>query len=367
MKRKCIISLSFLICLLFSMHTYAFAETKTEEKFNAGEFLIDHVLDSYEWHILTWKGHHVTVSLPIIVFYEGRCYTFSSKVFHHDENYVTVNKKTTEDITFTLSKDDKMYKGKVMVVLADGSQKRPFDISITKNVFGLFISCTLIVVLFLIVANAYKKRGEKAPKGLQSLFEMLICYVRDDIAKKAISDKNLDRYLPYLVTVFFFIFINNLLGLIPFFPFGANLTGNIAITCVLAFFTFMITNLFGNKEYYKDIFNTPGVPWFLKLPLPIMPLIETVGCFTKPVVLAIRLFANITAGHIVVLAFISVIFILFGMGGLGVTWQVLPSAISFCLAIFVDVLELLVAYIQAYVFTMLSALYFGMASKEHHH
>ena len=127
-----------------------------------------------------------------------------------------------------------MYKGKVMVLNADGTQTRPFDISITKNVFGLFISCIIIVVLFLIVANAYKKRGEKAPKGLQSLFEMLIVYVRDDIAKKAISDKNIDRYLPYLVTVFFFIFINNLLGLIPFFPFGANLTGNIAITCVLA-------------------------------------------------------------------------------------------------------------------------------------
>ena len=349
------------------MPNFAIAENQTEEKFNAGEMIIEHILDSYEWHILTWKGHHVSVNLPIIVRYEGKWYTFSSKVFHNDDKYVTVDKNTSENITFVISKDDKMYKGKVMVLNADGTQTRPFDISITKNVFGLFISCIIIVVLFLIVANAYKKRGEKAPKGLQSLFEMLIVYVRDDIAKKAISDKNLDRYLPYLVTVFFFIFINNLLGLIPFFPFGANLTGNIAITCVLAFFTFLITNLFGNKEYYKDIVNTPGVPWFLKLPLPIMPVIETVGCITKPVVLAIRLFANITAGHIVVLAFISVIFILFGMAELNITWQLVPSVISFLLAIFVDVLELLVAYIQAYVFTMLSALYFGMASKEHHH
>lgn len=353
--------------MLFSAPNFANAENQTEEKFNAGEMIIEHILDSYEWHILTWKGHHVSVNLPIIVRYEGKWYTFSSKVFHHDDKYITVNKNTSENLTFVISKDHKMYKGKVMVLNADGTQERPFDISITKNVFGLFISCIIIVVLFLIVANAYKKRGEKAPKGLQSLFEMLIVYVRDDIAKKAISDKNLDRYLPYLVTVFFFIFINNLLGLIPFFPFGANLTGNIAITCVLAFFTFLITNLFGNKEYYKDIVNTPGVPWFLKLPLPIMPVIETVGCITKPVVLAIRLFANITAGHIVVLAFISVIFILFGMAELNITWQLVPSVISFLLAIFVDVLELLVAYIQAYVFTMLSALYFGMASKEHHH
>lgn len=355
------------MCLIFGMQSFAFAETETEEKFNAGDMIIEHILDSYEWHILTWKGHHVSVNLPIIVRHEGKWYTFSSKVFHHNDQYVTIDKNTTESITFVISKDNNKYKGKVMVLLPDGTQTRPFDISITKNVFGLFISCIIIVVLFLIVANAYKKRGEKAPKGLQSLFEMLIVYVRDDIAKKAISDKNLERYLPYLVTVFFFIFINNLLGLIPFFPFGANLTGNIAITCVLAFFTFLITNLFGNKEYYKDIVNTPGVPWFLKLPIPIMPIIETVGCITKPVVLAIRLFANITAGHIVVLGFISVIFILFGMAELNVTWQVIPSVFSFLLAIFVDVLELLVAYIQAYVFTMLSALYFGMASKEHHH
>ena len=356
-NKKIFISLSFLICLLFSTPNFALAENQTEEKFNAGEFLIDHVLDSYEWHIFTWKGHHVTVNLPIIVFYEGNFYSFSSKVFHHEENYVTVNKKTSEDLTFTISKDHKLYKGKVMVVNADGTQTRPYDISITKNVFALFLSCTLIIVLFLIVANAYKKRGEKAPKGLQSLFEMLICYVRDDIALKAIDKKHVDRYLPYLITVFFFIFINNLMGLIPIFPFGANITGNIAVTAVIALFTFFITNIFGNKEYYKDIVNTPGVPWFLKLPIPLMPLIETFGCVTKPIVLAIRLFANITGGHMVVLGFISIIFIL------GAQF----SPVSLILVIFTDVLELLVAYIQAYVFTMLSALYFGTACKEHHH
>lgn len=364
---KYIISLSFLICLLFSTPNFAVAENQTEEKFNANEFLIGHILDTYEWHLFTWKGHHVTINLPIIVFYEGKCYTFSSKVFHHDEKYVTVNKKTSEDLTFVISKENGIYKGKVMVLNPDETMIRPKDISITKNVVALFVSSILIVVLFLCVANAYKKRGEKAPKGLQSLFEMLICFVRDDIAKKTINEKHIDRYLPYLTTVFFFIFINNLLGLIPLFPFGANLTGNIAITGVLALFTFIITNLFGNKEYYKDIFNTPGVPWLLKCPLPLMPIIELAGCITKPIVLAVRLFANITAGHIVVLAFISVIFILFGMAELNVAWQILPSFVSIILAIFVDVLELLVAYIQAYVFTTLSALYFGMASKEHHH
>ncbi|MBR6438485.1 MAG: F0F1 ATP synthase subunit A [Bacteroidales bacterium] len=351
------------MCLLISLPSFAKAESEPKEEFKAGEVIIEHVLDSYDWHLFSWKGHHVSIYLPIIVFNEGRCYTFSSKVFHHDGKYVTVNKTNSEELVFVIPHDGK-YKGKVVILNADGSQKRPFDISITKNVMALFISCAVIIVLFLLVAKAYRKRGEKAPKGLQSLFEMLIVYVRDDIARKAINEKSVDKYLPYLITVFFFIFINNLVGLIPIFPFGANITGNITVTAVLAIFTFLITNLLGNKEYYKDIVNTPGVPWFLKFPLPLMPIIETVGCFTKPFVLAIRLFANITAGHIVVLGFISSVFIvaqISAAGGVGM------SIFSLILVIFVDCIELLVAYVQAYVFTLLSALYFGMASKEHHH
>ena len=351
------------MCLLLALPSIAKAEDNTKESFNAGDVIIEHVLDSYEWHIFTWKGHEVSVYLPCIVFNEGKCYTFSSKVFHESEQYKTVNKTNSKELVFAMPHDGN-YKGKIVIVNEDGTLKRPFDISITKNVLALFISCTLIIVLFYLVTKAYKKRGEKTPKGLQSLFEMLIVYVRDDIARKAISEKSVDRYLPYLITVFFFIFINNLLGLIPIFPFGANITGNITVTAVLALFTFFITNLLGNKEYYKDIVNTPGVPWFLKFPLPLMPIIETVGCFTKPFVLAVRLFANITAGHIVVLGFISSIFIVAQIsvgGGIGM------SIFSLILAIFVDCIELLVAYIQAYVFTLLSALYFGMASKEHHH
>ncbi len=357
---KYIVSLSFLICLIFTLPNFAKAEDEQKEKFNAGEVILEHILDSYEWHIFTWKGHEVSIYLPCIVFNEGKCYTFSSRNFHENEFYKTVNKTNSEELVFTIPHEGD-YKGKIVIVNADGTQKRPFDISITKNVLALFISCALIIILFYLVTKAYQKRGEKAPKGLQSLFEMLIVYVRDDIARKAINEKSVDKYLPYLITVFFFIFINNLLGLIPIFPFGANITGNIATTATLALFTFFITNLFGNKEYYKDIFNTPGVPWFLKFPLPLMPIIETVGCFTKPFVLAIRLFANITAGHIVVLGFISSIFIVAQIsvaGGVGM------SVFSLILAIFVDCIELLVAYIQAYVFTLLSALYFGMASKE---
>lgn len=357
---KNIVCLSFLMCLLFSLPSLAKAESEPKEEFNAGEVIIEHILDSYEWHIFTWKGHEVSVFLPCIVFNEGKCYTFSSRVFHENEIFKTVNKTNSEELVFAIPHEGK-YKGKIVIINADGSQKRPFDISITKNVLALFISCAIILILFFLVTKAYRERGEKAPKGLQSLFEMLIVYVRDDIARKAINEKSVDKYLPYLITVFFFIFINNLLGLIPIFPFGANITGNIATTATLALFTFFITNLFGNKEYYKDIFNTPGVPWFLKYPLPLMPLIETVGCFTKPFVLAVRLFANITAGHIVVLGFISSIFIVAQISAAG---GAAMSVFSLILAIFVDLIELLVAYIQAYVFTLLSALYFGMASKE---
>lgn len=214
----------------------------------------------------------------------------------------------------------------------------------------------------LLVAKSYSEREEKAPKGLQALIEPLIIYVRDDIARPNIG-KDYEKYLPYLLTVFFFILLNNVLGLIPFFPFGANITGNIAVTATLALFTFFITNLTGKRHYYQDIFNTPGVPWWLKFPLPLMPMIELIGCFVKPFVLAVRLFANITAGHIVVLGFVCMIFIIGEMSALAGAGM---SVFSVILAIFANCLELLVAYIQAYIFTLLSAIYFGMAAKEEH-
>lgn len=375
-KNNVIIILSFLICFIFLMPNNIMAEEKeqsdvvetidddlkeAEEKLDAGKLIFDHILDSYDWHICTWKGKHISVYLPIIVFCEGELYCFSSKHFHHEHQYHTLNKHGDE-VIFEIP-DEGKYEGKVVRVMSDGTQVKPFDISITKTVCGLLISCTLLVIIFLLVAKGYRDRGEKAPKGLQALIEPLILYVRDDIAKPNIG-KDYEKYFPYLLTVFFFIFFNNLLGLIPFFPFGANITGNIAVTAVLALFTFFITNLTGKKHYYEDIFNTPGVPWWLKFPLPLMPVIEVVGCFIKPVVLAIRLFANITAGHIVLLGFISMIFIvgeMSAMAGAGM------SVMSVILAIFADCLEVLVAYIQAYVFTLLSAIYFGMAAKEAHH
>ena len=350
----------FIISFLFLTPVKTFASDgghETEEKLDAGELIFDHILDSYDWHICTWKGKHISVYLPIIVRTEGEFYVFSSKHFHHGHQYHT-NSKHGDDVVFAIPEEGK-YAGKVVRVMDDGSYVRPFDISITKTVCGLFISCTLLVVVFLLVAKGYRERGKNAPKGLQALVEPIILYVRDDIAKPNIG-KHYEKYFPYLLTVFFFIFFNNLLGLIPFFPFGANITGHIAVTAVLALFTFVITNFTGTKHYYEDIFNTPGVPWWLKFPLPLMPLIEVVGCFIKPFVLAVRLFANITAGHIVVLGFICMIFIL---GEMSAAAGAGMSVLSLLLAVFADWLEVLVAFIQAYVFTLLSSIYFGMAAK----
>jgi F-type H+-transporting ATPase subunit a len=233
----------------------------------------------------------------------------------------------------------------------------------TKNVVAMLISMMILLWIFISVAKAYTQRKGKAPKGLQSVMEPLILFVRDEIARPAIGEKKYERYMPFLLTIFFFIWLNNLMGLVPLFPGGANVTGNITITLVLALFTFIITTFSGNKNYWVHIFNTPGVPWWLKFPVPLMPFVEIIGMITKPVVLMIRLFANITAGHMIVLAFVSLIFI---FGELSVAIGYGTSILSLAFIIFMDVIELLVALIQAFVFTLLSALYFGMATEEHH-
>ncbi len=369
--QKLIVTVSLLICAIFILSNDAIAAVdnrnhesevveEVKEKLDAGALILDHIMDSYDWHICTWKGKHISINLPIIVFSDGELYVFSSKHLHHGHEYVTLD-RYGEEVRFKIP-DSGNYEGKVVKVNSDESLTRPLDFSITKTVFGLFVSCALLVTIFLLVAKGYRQRGVKAPKGIQALIEPLVIYVRDEIAKPNIG-KNYEKYLPYLLTVFFFIIFNNILGLIPIFPFGANVTGNIAVTAVLALFTFFITNLTGKRHYYQDVFNTPGVPWWLKFPLPLMPIIEVVGCFIKPFVLAIRLFANITAGHIIVLGFIAMIFILGEMSAMA---GAAGSVVALLLAVFVDCLELLVAFIQAYVFTLLSALYFGAAAKEGH-
>ena len=242
--------------------------------------------------------------------------------------------------------------------------KTVYDFSITKTVLSLLISCFLLMWIFISVANRYKRNPKSAPKGMQSLLEPVIIFIRDDIAKSSIGEKKYEKFMPFLLTIFFFILLNNLLGIIPIFPGGANVTGNIAITMVLAVFTLVLTTISGNKHYWVDIINTPGVPWWLKLPVPLMPVVEIIGIITKPFVLMVRLFANMAAGHIIVLGFVSLIFI---FGSINVALGLGVSIVSVAFIVFMDLLEILVAFIQAYVFTLLSALYFGLATIETEH
>ncbi len=336
----------------------------TKEEFKAGEMIVEHVVDNHEWHILTYGDFHLTIPLPVILYYNGTLHFFMSDKFHHGHS---------EHKGFGIAGEGK-YKGKIVrvlrerflddqVIVHDENQQLPLDFSITKTVLAIFMSLIFMSWLFIHIAGMYRKRKGEAPKGIQSLLEPLIIFIRDDIAKPSIGEKRYMRYMPYLLTLFFFIFFNNLFGLIPFFPGGANVTGNIAVTMVMAVFTFVITTFSANKNYWVHIVNTPGVPWWLKIPVPLMPIVEVIGIFTKPFVLMIRLFANITAGHIIVLGFISLIFI-FGEINVGLGYGV--SVISVAFSVFMDFLELLVAFIQAYVFTLLSALYFGMATEESH-
>ena len=250
-------------------------------------------------------------------------------------------------------------KGKIVRINADGSVNKeniPLDFSVTKAVVGMLFAALIGLWLFLSLARSYKKTGISHPKGIQSFLEPIVLFVRDDIAIPNIGEKKFEKFMPYLLSVFFFILINNLMGLIPFPPpFGANVTGNIAVTMTLAVFTFLIIQINGTKTYWKHIYAAPGVPFWL---LPIMIPVEIIGMIAKPFALMIRLFANITAGHIIVLSLICLIFIFRSVA-------VAPASILF--VIFMDCLELLVAFLQAYVFTLLSALFISMAVQEEHH
>lgn len=246
--------------------------------------------------------------------------------------------------------------GKVVEKNSAGEEVRPMDFSLTKNVCGLFLSCGLLLFIVLRTAHWYKKHPNEAPGGFIGLMEMAISYIQDGVIKEAIG-KEYKPFSSYLLTVFFFILINNLIGIIPVFPGGANITGNIAVTGVLALCTFIAVNLFATKAYWKEIF-WPKAPIYLKLPLPIMPFVEFFGVFTKPFALMIRLFANIMAGHTIILALTCLIFITATMG-VAVNFGMTIVSVLFCA--FMNCLELLVACLQAYIFTLLSANYIGLA------
>ena len=314
------------------------------------EYLFGHVGDAYEWHVTTVNGHPVSIPLPVIVHSKtSGWHCFSSR--HLEEG---------EHEGFYLSSSEK-YASKIVERDASGAEVRPLDLYITKNVLGLMVNSLVLVLLVLLAARWYRRHDavEEAPKGFAGLMEMMVTMVEDDIIKTCVG-KDYKRYSPYLLTAFFFIFVNNLMGIVPFFPGGANVTGNIAVTLVLAVCTFLAINLGGNKHYWKDIL-WPDVPTWLKVPLPLMPLIEIVGMFTKPFSLMVRLFANILAGHCMILGVIAVIFLTAKMG---VGLNAGMSVVAILLGVFMDLLELLVAFLQAYVFTMLSAVFIGMSRQE---
>jgi F-type H+-transporting ATPase subunit a len=351
----------FSVFLLVASFYVSFAqeEATKKEKFNAGEMIMHHVQDAHSWHIMG----HISVPLPVILYSKkGGLELFSSAVFMddaHEPNKIYHSEKSGYDY--------KLIHEHLKIVNASGTEDEAamksagiIDFSITKNVFALLFGAGLMCWIFLSVAKSYKRREGKAPKGLQSLIEPLIIFVRDDVAKTSIGPKY-EKFMPFLLTVFFFIWINNLLGLVPFIPGGANLTGSISITLVLAGLTFIITIINGNGHYWRHIFAMPGVPIGV---LAILTPIEILGVFLRPFVLMVRLFANITAGHIIALAFLSLIFI-FGEMSAGAGFGV--SILSLAFGVFMMVMELLVAFLQAYVFTLLSAMYFGSAVEEGHH
>jgi F-type H+-transporting ATPase subunit a len=331
---------------------------KPEKGFDINTFIFHHIADANEFtffgHGENWKGLY----LPIILWTDQGLVTFSSKKFQLDSEAKVVAEKDGQRFVRYHGKiyyaNAEATDGKYITYDADHkvSNVRPLDFSITKNVFSILLSVVVLSWMFISVASAYKKRDGKAPKGLQSFIEPIILFVRDEIAKPNLGYKYAP-YMPYLLTVFFFIWFNNMLGLVPFFPGSANVTGNIAVTAVLATITFLITTFSANKNYWGHILNPP-VPWWLK---PLMIPVEIFGMFTKPAALAIRLFANITAGHILIMSLICLIFIFN-------SYAVAPASIFF--AIFIGIIELLVAFIQAFIFTILSALFIGMAIEEHH-
>jgi F-type H+-transporting ATPase subunit a len=352
----------FMLLLAFSAMP-GFAEKKD---IDMKEILWGHIKDSYEWHVTNIGETPIVLHLPVIVHSSTGWHVFSSSEFS-EELDAQGNRKGPFGL-YIKSANDEKYPSKI-VEMVDGQEVRPFDISITKTVCVLFIDAFILLLCILIPARWCRRHkvDDPAPKGFTGLMHMFIMSIYDDVVK-AIMGKEADKYAPYLLTCFFFIFVANIMGIIPFPPGGGNLTGNIACTCFLGVATFLVTNLTGTKEYWKEIF-WPDVPTWLKVPVPLMPIIEIVGIFTKPLALVIRLFANMMAGHAIALAFAGMIFIMFHLTTSDVVNNVAGSGISVvsvALSIFMMLLEILVSYIQALVFTMLSAVFISFAHVKEH-
>ncbi len=362
-----------------------------EEKYDPTPSIMNHIANTHEFHLF---GHY-TIPLPCIFYVkEEGLKTFMSSVFHHgaeahdkfasdhgvvkrvkdpsfpdgeialeafeshdgEEHYVHHDSLDNAFVKYQ-GKEYEIEKGQGLFTSSSF-----YDFSITKNVFTMIMSGLILLFLFGKAASGYKKRPGQAPTGIQNVLEPVVEFITNDVAKPMIGDKYM-KFLPYLLTVFFFILANNLIGLIPFAPFGANVTGNIATTAALALVAFVITNLNGKADYWKHIFWMPGVSPVMKI---FLAPIEFIGVFTKPISLMIRLFANITAGHIIILALVGLIFV-FGNAGKSVPGAIMGTAVAVPFTLFLSIIEVIVAFIQAFIFTILTASYIGAAIEEHHH
>lgn len=351
---KTIICAFFLMLAAFPTHSFSQekAAEGTEKKFDPKDIIFEHIGDSHNWHMLG----HASLPLPVILYTDKGLEIFSSANIKEAEGEGEgASRAVYQGKYYSYASEH----DKVKVIdtatgqVDEAATKKVWDFSITRNVASMWMGMIILLLVFIGVSSSYKKREGKAPKGLQSFLEPIILFVRDDVAIPNIGVKH-TKYMPLLLTIFFFILINNLLGLVPFFPGGYNLTGNIAVTLTLSVIVLLVINFSGNKYYWKHIF-APGIPLWL---YPIMVPVELIGIVSKPFALMIRLFANITAGHIIVLSLISLIFIF------KTAWM---ATVSVPFVIFMDTIELLVAFLQAFIFTMLSALFIGMAVDEHHH
>ena len=396
MSKKISILIIMLLAVLSPGKVMASVNAEGEgEELNVKEIIFEHLGDGYGWEVPF--SHVYRIPLPVIVKAEdGKWFCFSSAGL--TELVITKNEETGKEekhlipVVKTVEKDGKTYrfmlahegshKDKVVelipladkdtqakdeVVNIDGAQYReyrPFDISITKNVAALFITVIIVVALVMGLVRYYNRKGLRAPRKGMGFFEMLVGFVYYDTIKSTLGE-NTKKFAPFLMTCFFFILVMNLLGLIVIFPGGANLTGNIAVTLVLSICTFVVTNIFGTKHYWKEIY-WPDVPIWLKCPLPIMQIIEVFGIFTKPAALCVRLFANMMGGHMIVITLTVLIFI---FGAFGAAAAGGATVLSLVFSIFMLALDVLVSFIQAYVFTLLSALFISAAQvrEEEHH
>ncbi len=352
------------------------------EEINISEVMLEHILDSHDWHITdipagTDENGHVhytpiALHLPWMLYDSEDGFVFASNTdalvekgyLPHGMSVAKLKSGVSTEGLVDEHGHAHVHDWEAFAAQNVNEGATVIDMSITKTALHMILIGLLLLLVFTAVARSYTRREGEAPKGLQSFMEPVIVFIRDEVAKPYLGE-NAAKFLPYLLTLFFFIWFSNLFGLMPF---NSNIAGNISVTAALAVLTFIITQFNGSKDHWKHVFNTPGVPWWLKFGIPLLPIVEFIGLFTKPFALAVRLFANITAGHFMVLGLVSLIFIMGNngtslAGGLGI----MPLSVLFTLVIFT--LEMIVAIIQPFIFTLLTAVFIGMAMESHddHH